>query len=166
MLAMPGAVIGPGDHANLGVLQRLYVRGFAPPLTIGGDYRRCQVYVDDCAEAIALIAEKGRLGEAYLLAAGDLSYREIYDLWSTMSGGMKQISAMPKPLAILSARVAEPVQRWFGLPNLLSVEAARAAYSHYQFTGDKAMRELGWQPRDLRQAWLETLAEERRRAGK
>ena len=42
MLAMPGAVIGPGDHANLGVLQRLYVRGIAPALTIGGDYRRCR----------------------------------------------------------------------------------------------------------------------------
>jgi hypothetical protein len=26
--------------------------------------------------------------------------------------------------------------------------------------------ELGWQPRDLREAWLATLSEERRRAGK
>jgi nucleoside-diphosphate-sugar epimerase len=142
------------------------VRGFAPALTIGGDYRRCQVYVDDCAEAIALIAEKGRPGESYLLSAGSLSYREIYDLWATTPGGMKQMAAMPKSLAVFSARLAEPVQRWLRLPNLLSVEAAKAAHTHYDYTGAKAMRELGWQPRDLRQAWLDTLAEERRRAGK
>jgi dihydroflavonol-4-reductase len=165
-MALPGAVIGPGDHANLGVLQRMYVRGFAPPLTIGSDYVRCQVYVDDCAEGIALIAEKGRIGESYLLAAGSLSYRAIYDLWSTTPGGMKQIAAMPKSLAVVSAAIAEPVQRLFGLPNLLSMEAARAAYSYYDYSGEKARRELGWQPRDLRHAWLETLAEERRRAGR
>ncbi len=166
MLAMPGAVIGPGDHANLGVLQRMYVRGIAPALTIGGDYRRCQVYVDDCAEGIALIAEKGRPGELYLLSAGSLSYREIYDLWATTPGGMKQMAVMPKSLAVFSAMLVEPAQRWLRLPNLLSVEAARGAYTHYDYSGGKAMRELGWQPRDLRQAWLATLAEERRRAGK
>ena len=166
MLAMPGAVIGPGDHANLGVLQRLYVRGIAPALTIGGDYRRCQVYVDDCAEGIALIAEQGRIGESYILAAGNLSYRAIYDLWATTPGGMRQIAVMPKTLAVFSAMLAEPAQRWLRLPNLLSVEVARGAYTHYDYSGAKAMHELGWQPRDLRQAWLDTLAEERRRASK
>jgi len=166
LLALPGAVIGPGDHANLGILQRMYVRGIAPPLTIGGDYRRCQVYVDDCAEGIALIAERGRIGEAYILAAGNLSYREIYQLWSKTPGGMKQIAAMPKSLAVLSAMVAEPAQRWFRLPNLLSADAARAAYKHYDYSGAKARRELGWQPRELEQAWLATLAEERRMVGK
>lgn len=166
LLALPGAVIGPGDHANLGILQRMYVRSFAPPLTIGGDYRRCQVYVDDCAEGIALIAERGRIGEGYILATGNLSYREIYDLWATTPGGMKQLAALPKSLAVLSAKVAEPAQRWFRLPNLLSVDAARAAYTHYDYSGDKARRELGWQPCDLKEAWLATLAEERRRAGK
>ena len=166
MLAMPGAVIGPGDHANLGVLQRMYVRGIAPALTIGGDYRRCQVYVDDCAEGIALIAEQDRIGESYILAAGNLSYRAIYDLWATTPGGMRQIAVMPKSLAVFSAMLAEPAQRWLRLPNLLSVEVARGAYTHYDYSGAKAMHELGWQPRDLRQAWLDTLAEERRRAGK
>ncbi len=166
MLAMPGAVIGPGDHANLGVLQRMYVRGLAPALTIGGDYRRCQVYVDDCAEGIALIAEKGRMAESYILAAGNLSYRAIYDLWSTTPGGMKQMAVMPKALAVFSGMLAEPAQRWLRLPNLLSAEVARGAHTHYDYSGAKAMRELGWQPRDLRQAWLATLAEERRRAGR
>lgn len=166
MNAMPGCVFGPGDHANLGVLQRMYVRGFAPPFTIGGNYRRCQVYVDDCAEAIALIAEKGKIGESYLLSSGNLSYREIYALWSTQPGGMKQIAVMPKALAQLFAALAEPVQRWFGLPNLLSIEAVNGAYCHYDYSGAKARRELGWQPGDTVEQWRATIAEERRRAAR
>jgi len=166
MIAMPGAVIGPGDHANLGILQRMYVRGFAPPFTIGGNFRRCQVYVDDCAEGIALIAEKGQIGESYILSSGHLSYTEIYDLWATTPGGMKPLAVMPRSLAIPFAAIAEHVQRWFGLPNLLSAETARAAYTHYDYSGDKLRRELGWQPGNVRQQWLDTLAEERRRAGR
>ena len=102
------------------------MRGFAPALTVGGDFRRCQVYVDDCAEGIALIAERGRLGEPYLLVAGNMSYRELYALWSTTPGGMKQRAVLPRTLAVASGMVAEPVQRWLRLPNLLSAEAARA----------------------------------------
>lgn len=165
-IAMPASVFGPGDHANLGILQRMYVRGFAPPLTIGGSYRRAQVHVDDCAEAMALIAEKGAPGEAYLLAAGSMSYDEIYALWSTTPGGMKALATMPRWLAVASAALAEPVQRLLRLPNLLSVEAAQAAYTHYDYSGDKARRELGWRPGELRARWLETMAEERRLAMK
>lgn len=166
LLALPGSVFGPGDHANLGILQRMYVRGFAPPLTVGGGFRRCQVHVDDCAEGIALVAEKGRIGESYLLVDGSLGYDEVYALWATTPGGRKPLAAMPRGMAVLSAAFAEPVQRLFRLPNLLSVEAARAAYGHYVYSGTKARRELGWTPGGLRERWLETLAEERRRAGR
>lgn len=166
MIAMPGAVVGPGDHANLGILQRLYVRGLAPPLVIGGDHYRSYVYVDDVAEGIALIAELGRIGEDYLLSGENLTYREIAELWATSPGGMKPLMAMPKFVAPLSGAFFETAQRWLRLPNLLSVDAAHAAYSHYRYSDAKARRELGWQRGDIRQQWLETLAEERRRAGK
>lgn len=165
-LAMPASVFGPGDHANLGVLARMYVRGFAPPLTVGGGFCRCQVHVEDCAEGIVLVAERGKVGEAYLLSAGNISYDETYALWATTPGGLKPLAALPRPLAILTGAVAEQLQRYLGLPNLLSGEACRAAYTHYLYSGEKAVRELGWKPGDVRERWLETLAEERRRAGK
>ena len=163
-IAMPGSVFGAGDHANIGILQRMYVRGFAPPLTIGGRYRRAQVHVDDCAEGMALIAEKGKPGEAYLLTAGAPSYDETYAIWATTPGGLRPLAGMPRWMAVTAAALAEPVQRALRLPNLLSTEAARAAFCHYDYSGEKARRELGWAPGDLRARWLETMAEERRRA--
>lgn len=166
LLAMPAGVFGPGDHSNVGILARMYVRGFAPPLTIGGGFRRSQVHVDDCAEGIALVAEKGRIGEAYILSAGSPSYGETYAIWAATPGGFRPLANLPRPLALLSGALAEPVQRLLGLPNLLSLEAVRGAHTHYLYSGEKAMRELGWTPGDVRRRWIETLAEERRRAGK
>lgn len=164
-IAMPGAVVGPGDHANLGVLQRLYVRNLAPPLTVGNG-NRSYVQVDDCAEGIALVAEKGGVGESYLLCNQTMTYRELYDLWATTPGGMKPWATMPPWMSKISGAAFERVQRALGSPNLLSVEAATMAEYTYDYSGDKARRELGWQPGDIVEQWLATLEEERRRAGK
>lgn len=166
LVAMPAGVFGPGDHSNVGILARMYVRGFAPPLTIGGGFRRSQVHVEDCAEGIALVAEKGRIGEAYILSAGSPSYGETYAIWATTPGGLQPLATLPRPMAVLTGALAEPIQSLFGLPNLLSLEAVRGAHTHYLYSGEKAIRELGWKPGDVGQRWLETLAEERRRAGK
>ena len=164
-IAMPGSVFGPGDHANLGILQRMYVRNLCPPLTVGHGVRG-YVEVSDCAEGIALVAEKGLPGESYILSNTNMTYGEIHELWSSAPGGMKRMATMPVWMADFSGVVGERVQRWFGLPNLLSLDATRAAEQSYRFSGAKAKRELEWRPGDVNQQWLETLAEERRRAGK
>jgi hypothetical protein len=50
-------------------------------------------------------------------------------------------------------------------PRLARLRIINGLDALYDYTGAKAVLELGWQPRDLRQAWLATLSEERRRAG-
>ncbi|MGL4651421.1 MAG: NAD-dependent epimerase/dehydratase family protein, partial [Caldilineaceae bacterium] len=164
LIGMPGSVFGPGDHANLGILQRMYVRGTALPTTIGHG-GRSNVHVDDCAECIALIAEKGRIGESYIICTGYLTYAETYAIWAETPGGMRPWFTLPAWMAVPTGWLFESGQRLFGLPNLLSAEAARAAEAQMNFSGAKARRELGWQPGNLREQWHSTLAEERRRAG-
>lgn len=162
VIAMPGAVVGPGDHANLGILQRLYVRGFAPPLVVGNHRTaRSYVHVDDVAEGIVLAAERGQPGRGYFLCTETLTYAEIGRLWAQGPGGMKMRGCMPQWMAMAAAAAAEPAQRLLGLPNLLSREAVRGAYANYRYSGARARRELGWQPGDMRAQWLETLAQER-----
>lgn len=166
MIACPGSVHGPGDHATLGDLIRLYVRGLHPPVGMFAGYGRAVVYVDDCAEGIAAVAEKGRLGESYILSGGNATYGEIFAIINETPGGMRIRAYMPDLVAKPFCWAVEPVERWLGLPITFSAEMARSVTYHYYFSGAKAERELGVKFRDVRQTFLDTLAEERRRAGR
>lgn len=119
------------------------------------------VYVDDVAEGIALTAENGRVGEVYLLAGDTATLGEVFSLWNTTPGGLKMRLWFPTPLAAASVAPTEPVQRWLGLPAVLSAETVRASAINMHYSSDKAKREVGWNPRSYRETWLQTLATER-----
>ena len=162
VIACPAGVIGPGDYSGLGMLARMYVRGFLPPMLFGAEGWRAHVHVDDCAEAIARCVEKGRTGESYILSNGIMRHRDLFELWKTTPGGIKTTWFwMPEPMAVAFNAVAEPFERLFGLPILFSREFARAAFVKWKFSGAKAERELGMRFRSVEQAWLDTLEAER-----
>jgi nucleoside-diphosphate-sugar epimerase len=83
VVACPGNVIGPNDHAAWGYFARLYVNGLLPPMS----WARDRVYVhatdEDTAEGIALAAEIGRTGETYFVCGETTSMQEVIRLWST-----------------------------------------------------------------------------------
>jgi dihydroflavonol-4-reductase len=161
MIACPAGVIGPGDHSPLGHLARMYVRGRLTPITFGLRGNRAHVHVDDCAEAIALIAEKGAPGEAYILSNGVLRNEEMLAIWTRTPGGLKPLLEMPKWLAVAMCGAAEPVQRALGLPVVFSREMVHNSYAHFRYSAAKVEQELGMQFRSIEQAFLDTLAAER-----
>jgi dihydroflavonol-4-reductase len=67
IIVCPHQVIGPNDHSAFGYFMRLYVNGVMPPVGWSPNTIFCCVVLNDLAEGIALAAEKGRLGEMYLL---------------------------------------------------------------------------------------------------
>ncbi len=161
-IASPAGVVGPGDHSSLGYLARMFVRGYGLPLMSMG--QRATVHVDDCAQAIALTAEQGQINENYILSGGVLSYREMFEIWKTTSGGPKFMLYLPRQIGELGCQMMEPLQRLMHLPNVLSKEVFAAASVNWCYSGAKAERELGVRFRDPRQAWLDTLEGERQRA--
>jgi len=161
IIACPAQVIGPGDHANFGWYGRLYVRGLLPPVIWAPDAAFSFVYVDDVAEGIALVAEKGRVGETYFLGEGIVTIRELMSIWKKAVGGIPPFIWLPRPLAIAQGILAEPVLRLFGLPAFISKEAVQSSYVSFRYSSEKAKRELGWQPRSGEQAWIDTLRAER-----
>jgi dihydroflavonol-4-reductase len=161
-IASPAGVVGPGDHSSLGYLARMYVRGYGLPLMPMG--RRATVHVDDCAEAIALTAEKGKIAENYILSGGVMSYQEMFETWKTTPGGPKFMLYLPRPIGEIGCGLMEPLQRLLHLPNVLSREVFTTGSVNWCYSGAKAERELGLHFRDAQQAWLDTLEGERQRA--
>lgn len=157
VIACPAGVIGPGDHSGLGHLMRMYLRGILPPLLFATRGTRAEVHLDDCAEAMALVAEKGQPGERYILSSGVISHGEMIALWRQAPGGLPYVGEMPRPMAYAVCALAEPVQRLLGLPMVLNREFLSAGYGHWAYSGAKAERELGARFRPLERVVLDTL---------
>ncbi len=161
VIVSPGQVIGPGDHSPFGHFARLYVRGLFPGLAWGPDGVFTMGHVDDVAEAMALGAERGRVGCTYLVAGHPISMRAIMAVWAATPGGLKPRFWLPRRVAWLNGLLAEPVLRLLGQSAFLSRDAVNSTYVSLRFSSARAERELGASFRGAEQAWRDTLAEER-----
>lgn len=154
---MPAGVIGPNDHALFGYFLRLYVNRLMPPTAFGGDARHSFIYVEDLARAIGLAAERGRLGEDYLICGESATIREHFSYWAERPGGFRPSLWLPADLMALSFWPLEPLQRMIGLPAFLSRETVRTGKISMNYSSAKAQRELGWSFRSARQMWLDAI---------
>lgn len=163
IIACPAQVIGPGDHSPFGYFVRLYVRGLLPPVIWAPEGAFTFGYVEDVAEGIALTAEKGRVGEMYILGRGTLTLRDVMPVWKRAVGGIAPFIWLPKRLAVAQGILVEPVLRLLGIPAFISREVVASAYVSFRYSSEKAKRELGWNPRSAEQAWIDTLRAEKAR---
>lgn len=155
VIVMPGAVYGPGDGSWLTQFMRLYYRGLLPALP-GPETTLTFAYVDDIAEGHILAAEKGRVGESYILAGPAVPLGEMVEFWSQLTGKPAPPLRVPARYARGLAPVAERLQPLVPLPEYFSDELIRSFGATYAGRSDKARAELGWRPRPLQSGMLET----------
>lgn len=161
VIACPAHVCGPNDHSVFGYFLRLYLNGLMTPFGYSPEMGISPVHVDDVGEGIALVAEKGRIGETYLLAGDSITLREIMETWNRYPGGLKVRFYIPRWLAAAMFAPLEPLQRLIGLPAFASRETVASSGASYIFSSAKAQRELGWTYRPVQEMWRDIFAGER-----
>ena len=159
IIVCPNAVVGPNDHSNYGYFLRMYLNHLMAPYGWAPDAISSLVHVNDVGKGIALAAEKGRIGETYILAGEPTSMREMVEIWNSKPGGFKINSYMPTWLAKVVFAPIEPLERLGGLPAVVSVETVRASVS-MNYSSEKAKRELGWTHLPAREMWPEIIDQE------
>jgi nucleoside-diphosphate-sugar epimerase len=155
IIVMPGGVYGPGDTSWLAEAMRLFHRGLMP-LVPGPESTVTYAYVDDVAEGHILAAEKGRIGESYILAGPAVPLGEMVEFWAQLTGKRPPAARLPARLISPLAPVAGRVQPALGLPLLVGEDMLRMLGVTYAGRADKARAELGWRPRPLQTGMLET----------
>lgn len=150
-IAVPVTIYGPDDPSLTGQAHKWIARG---ALRVGAlaELPMTLVHVDDCAEAIALVAERGKDGEEYVVAERSVTFREWFTVAALAAGRSPPAAWLPDAVVrgfALASRVAPPVVRE-GIAMSLGVRWA--------FRADKAKRELGWTPRPLENGLRETMA--------
>ena len=157
VIVCPNLVVGANDHSVFGYLLRLYLNGWLPPLAWMPEVFFSHVDIRDVSEGIALVAEKGRMGESYLLCGEAHSRVEMFTIWESQKGGMKGRVWLPVAITAALFWLLEPLQRLFGLPAFLSRETALSGSFNRNYSSAKAQKELGWTYRSAKQMWLETI---------
>jgi nucleoside-diphosphate-sugar epimerase len=141
-----GGAYGPEDHSVVGDLLELYARGRLPVLP-DRDTTFTFAYVDDIAEGHILAAEKGRIGESYVMGYQPLSLGQFLDLASKVSGRPKVALKVPSVLVRPAWPLMALIEKLIPLPALLSGEAVRTVGTTWIVSCKKAQDELGWTPR-------------------
>jgi dihydroflavonol-4-reductase len=99
--------------------------------------------VEDCARGHILAAEKGRIGEKYILGNRDLTLREIFTLLEEISGIPAPKIRLPHTPILLAAYINEGLSRLTGREPLIPLNGVLMSKKFMFFDSSKAIRELG-----------------------
>ncbi len=154
---LPSGIMGAGDP-HFGPVIAQFMQGRLK-LWAGGDRITGIVHVDDLVKAAILAAEGGKQGEHYIISAGDLTTREMFDILSKETGIAVPAEA-PKPLVRVIGNLLEPIGKLLSWQPPLSRERVHYIYDRcVRVSASKARQELGWQPRSVEETLRDIVKE-------
>ncbi|HEY7632545.1 MAG TPA: NAD-dependent epimerase/dehydratase family protein [Thermoleophilaceae bacterium] len=156
VIVQPGGVYGPDDPSELGNMidqartGKLFLRLFPEA---GFNF----VYVEDVADGILLAHDKGRIGEAYNLAAEKGTMGQLVDKTCELTGRKPPRVPMPAAMMKLAIPIGPLVGKMMGFPPNLGELIKTSDGVTFWMTDEKARSELGFAPRDLDTGLRQTL---------
>ncbi len=160
VMVYPVGVLGAGDPKATGkYIQNLIHRRL--PATVFDDSYFSFVHVKDVAEIIVRAAEKeNNIGEKYIAGNQQLSWRELNQMVSEISGVALPKMSLPNGLAMMNARLLTWLANLIKKPPLwgLAIDQTRTMKEGAQADGSKAERELGISYTPIRIALEEAIA--------
>ncbi len=151
---LPSGIYG-SDDPHFGPVIQQFLKGRLK-LWAGGDRITGFVHVDDLADALILASEKGIDKEHYIISAGELTTREMFEILSQETN-IPVPREVPKPLVRLVGNLLDPLGRLLKWQPPLSRERVHYIYDRcVRVDAIKARQELGWHPRSVSQTLRDT----------
>jgi dihydroflavonol-4-reductase len=144
-IAIPPMTFGELDRGPTTGRLIVDIANRALPAYIRGN--RNVIYAGDAGRGVALVLEKGRVGQRYLLTGSNTNMDDLVKLIAKVAGVAAPSRVVPLGMAKLVSWLQESRYRLFGgaLPKVSSTAiAVMAAGQHLD--GSKAKRELGYAP--------------------
>jgi dihydroflavonol-4-reductase len=145
VIVNPTAPVGPGDWkpTPTGRIIVDFLNGKMPAYV---DTGLNLVAVEDCAAGHLLAAEKGRVGERYILGARNMTLKQILDALAVISGRPAPRIRLPHAVALAAGYADEFFSRIVGREPRIPVEGVKMSRHRMFVRSDKAERELGYRP--------------------
>ncbi|HEX7487716.1 MAG TPA: hopanoid-associated sugar epimerase [Anaeromyxobacteraceae bacterium] len=158
VIVNPSAPIGPWDAKPTPTGQLIvdFVRGKLSAIV---DTGLNIVHVRDVAEGHLLAAERGRVGERYILGHRNMTLAEIVAELAEITGRPAPRLRLPYAVAWTAGAVSTAVSTWIThRPPAIALEAVRMARRRMFFDPGKAVRELGLPQTPVRTAFQDAVA--------
>ena len=128
-----------GMFVQLAALGKLpfYIRG------VGAEV----VGIDEVADALLLAAQRGRIGQRYIVSERYMTQRELMTVAAQAVGAQPPRLGIPMALVYAFAHASDAVGSLFHRDIMISRQSARLIELTSPAAHDKATRELGWYPR-------------------
>jgi dihydroflavonol-4-reductase len=111
------------------------------------------VHVRDVAEGHFLAAEKGKIGERYILGNQNLTMLEFLSLLGRLTGKKPPRFRIPYPVAYAVGAISTQLSDWVTKKEpAVALEAVKMSKRHMFFDSTKAVRELGMPQTPVEQA--------------
>lgn len=110
------------------------------------------VGVDDAARAMILAAERGRIGERYLVSEKMIPLKEVVRIAADEAGVPAPQRSISVPILYALGALGSLRARLTGKDAELSLKSVRMMRAEADVDGGKAKRELGWQPRPVEES--------------
>jgi dihydroflavonol-4-reductase len=152
---MPSGIFG-ADDPHFGPVMDTFLKGKLK-VWAGGDRITGIVHVDDLVSAMILAADQAPPGAHYITSTGDLSTREMFQFISQETG-IPAPTEIPEPIVRVVGNLLDPIGRLLSWQPPISRERVHYIYDRcVRVSGDKAKRELGWQPRSVEETLRQSL---------
>jgi dihydroflavonol-4-reductase len=145
IVAMPTTPVGPWDWkpTPTGKIILDFLNGKMPGyVETGLNF----VGVEECAAGHLLAAERGKVGERYLLGSENLTLKGLLDLLAQITGLRAPGMKIPHGVALGVAYVESAFSRLVGKEPQIPVEGVKIARHKMFVDASRAQRELGFQP--------------------
>jgi dihydroflavonol-4-reductase len=142
---------GPGDWQPTphgGLIARVAAGRF--PFDLG--FSSEVVGIEDAARAMVLAAERGRVGERYIISDKYLSTREIHDIAADAVGVRRPRIGLPLPLLYVGAHANDLAARVLRRDLPFAAVGIKMAELMSPLDNSKARRELGWEPEPVEES--------------
>jgi dihydroflavonol-4-reductase len=110
------------------------------------------VGIEDAAQALTLAADKGRIGERYIISERFLTARELYNTAADAGGSRRPRIGLPLRAAYALAFGGNIAATMSRRDVRLSTLMVRLMHIMSPMNHGKATRELGWEPEPIHQA--------------
>ena len=110
------------------------------------------VGVDDAARAMILAAERGRIGERYLISERMIALKEVVRIAADQAGVPPPRRSISVPMLYALGALGSLKARITGKDAELSLASVRMMRAEAEVDHGKAVRELGWQPRPVEES--------------